>query len=297
MQDVGHSSLLLGLACTPPEVHVGMAKRGGKKDVDAEVDFHGMTAEQFRQALDRHLHGWKGLGRVRVVHGQGTSLLPTLHEWCRERAIEFHLEPHNPGSTILFPNRRPQTVETPLNTVSEKMPEALKQMRFAPPDPETLKRQAEEQRRQQLVRKELEKRHKEQAAEVERKRRQDALLWEAEKARLDAVDKHRSQKKWEDTKPGAPRVVTRSIHTKMQEGYWRSELVRVADTDTDTLKKEKLTGLDKLAPPMEAVDPNAKQKQEPQKPAAPKRDVNADNALFEEEMARLMEAEHDRRRD
>lgn len=265
-----------------------MAKRGGKKDVDAEADFHGMTAEQFRQALDRHLPGWKGMGRVRVVHGQGTSLLPTLHQWCKERAIEFQLEAHNPGSTLLFPNRRLQSVEMPLNTLGDRMPEALKQIRFAPPDPEAQKREQERQRLAILARKELERRQQTKAADEARKQRQDAQLWEAEKARLDALDRKKSRPKWEETKPAAPRVVTRGVHTKQQEGYWKAELVRVADTDTDTLKKEKLTGLDKLAPPLE---PAAPQKPEQKKPAVPTRDEAADRALFEAEMSRLMEAD------
>jgi DNA-nicking Smr family endonuclease len=62
-----------------------MAKRNGKKDADTQVDYHGCTAEQLRHALDRALPSWLGMGRVRVIHGQGTALTPTLLEWCRER--------------------------------------------------------------------------------------------------------------------------------------------------------------------------------------------------------------------
>lgn len=270
-----------------------MARKNGKKDIDSEVDYHGMTAEQMRMELDRRLPGWKGMSRVRVVHGQGTSLTPTLLAWCRERGIEWLTEPHNPGSTLLFPNRRQTTDETFINPIRAAMPEELQKMRLAPPTQAEQQRAIEqqkafeEQRRRELARKELARRAQEKAAETERKRRQDEALWAAEKARLDAADKNHSAKKWEaDRKPTAPAVVTRSVHTKHQEGYWRAELVRVADTETETLQKQKKTGLDKLAPP---IEPKPPQKAEEKRAPKPTRDEAADRALFEAEMARLME--------
>jgi hypothetical protein len=271
-----------------------MGKRNGKRDVDAQADYHGCTAEQMRHALDRALPSWQGLSRVRVIHGQGTALTPTLLEWCRERGIPCQTEPTNPGSSLLYPSQRVQKQENFGTALRERMPEELQQLRFAPPDPEAQRkaqeeqrRAQEEQRRRELARKELERREKDKEAEAERKRRQDALLWEAEKARLDAMNRQ-GGKQWEnDVKPKAPAIVTRSVHTPQQEGYWKGELVRVADTDTETLKKEKRTGLDKLAPPIE--DKPAEKPEKQKKPAAPTRDETADRALFEAEMARLME--------
>jgi hypothetical protein len=265
-----------------------VARRNGKRDTDTEVDYHGMTAEQMRLALDRALPSWKGMSRVRVIHGQGTALMPTLLRWCSERGIPHETERDNPGSTLLFPNQRPQPQESFGTALRERMPEELQNLRLTPSSPEEQQRALEEQRRRELARKELERREKEKAEAAERKRKQDEALWAAEKARLDAMDKQKSRKNWEDNKPNAPRVVTRGVHTKMQEGYWRAELVRVADTETETLQKQKKTGLDKLEPPLM---PKAEEPPKEKKPKTPARDEAADRALFEEEMARLMKLE------
>jgi hypothetical protein len=109
-------------------------------------------------------------------------------------------------------------------------------------------------------------------------------LWQAEMARLGAVEK-RSGKAREEAKPRPP-VIVPKLQIKVEDGYWKAELTRVADTDTETLQVQKKTGLDKLAPPMTEAAAAGK----PDKPRpAVQRDTEAEKALFEEEMARLGE--------
>lgn len=265
-----------------------MPKKGGKKDVDVEVDYHGLTVEEMRHALERRWPTWRGLRRVRVVHGQGTALKPELERWCREMGIAFASEPNNPGSTRLFPTER-TLPEMALNTtLAEKglrlTPEQEAELR----DPQAILRAKEEEkrRRQEEERKRLE----DEAAQRAKQRREEAL-WQAEVARLDALDRNRPKRKTDDGKPNAPVIVPPSV-IKHQEGYWRAELVRVADTETEVLNKQKRTGLDKLAPPIEPKPPKPAPAA-PGRPAPPARDEATDRALFEAEMARLAGDEPD----
>lgn len=254
------------------------------KDVDVEVDLHGMTVEQMRHTLQQRWHEWRGMRSVRVVHGRGASLKPEVERWCRERGIPCELDPGNPGSMRMFPARRTLPEVTVSTTLAEKglrlTPEEQAYLR----DPETVERA----RKEALKRKQEEERRQVQdAASRALQTRRDESLWLAEISRLDRIDKTRAPISDDATKPSAPRIVP-PAEIKHQEGYWRSELVRVADTDT--LKKQKRTGLDKLAPPMEAVKPApAASAAEPEKkrPAKPQRDSAADQALFEAEMTRL----------
>lgn len=271
---------------------MGGRKKRDRNDVDMEVDFHGMTVEAMNRVLNHLLKKWRDMACVRVVHGQGTALLPALHEWCHHRGIEYRQEPGNPGATLLFPRRHHGHPERPLNPVGEKMPDALKQLRSINEKPQADSQQEAQQRRLQMVRRELERRRKEKEAEEERKRQKDLLLWEAEKARLDALDRNRSRPAPDDRKPCPPRIVSRSVHNKRQEGYWRAELMRVADTDTETLQKQKQTGLDKLAPPLDPPAPPSNPLHKSGQTHPSHRDENADRALFEAEMKRLQEEGH-----
>ncbi|MCS6777890.1 MAG: Smr/MutS family protein [Chloroherpetonaceae bacterium] len=271
---------------------MGGRKKRGKNDVDMEVDFHGMTVEAMSRALNHLLKKWRDMACVRVVHGQGTALPPVLHEWCHHRGIAFQLEPGNPGSTLLFPRRHREHPERPLNPVGEKMPDALKLLRQSDEKPPADGQQDAQQRRLQMVRRELERRRKEKEAEEERRRQQDLLLWEAEKARLDAMDRNRPRSDPGDWKPSPPRIVSRSVHSRQQEGYWRAELVRIADTDTETLQKQKQTGLDKLVPPLDPTAPSSETSGKSRQTHTPPRDEEADRALFEAEMKRLQEEGH-----
>lgn len=265
-----------------------MGKKGGKKDVDLVVDYHGCTVEEMRHALEHQWSSWRGRRSVRVIHGQGAALRPELERWCRERGISFAAEPNNPGSTKLFPSDRTLPVTKIGTSLQEKglrlTPEEEAYLR----DPEALRRAQEEARKRQA---EEERKRREEAAANRAQQQRDEALWRAEVARLDAQDRGRSKKNRgeERGKPAAPVVVPPAV-IKHQEGYWRAELVRVADTDHDTLKKEKRTGLDKLAPPMEPKPPQpAPTAATPAAPPRPTRDEAADRALFEAEMARLTE--------
>ena len=267
-----------------------MRKWGGKKDVDAEADYHGHTAEQMRLALGRKIGEWRGMQRVRVIHGQGEVLKVTLEDWCREVGVAFNPEPNNPGSTILFPAQRilpqPRLAQTLAESGLRLTPEQEAELN----DPQAAERArlAEKKRRAEAERIRL---ANEAAQKAQRQR--DETMWRQEMARLDVLDK-RTQKNRPDNdgpKPLPPVVLPPSV-MKYEEGYWRSELVRVADTDTETLQVQKRTGLEKLAPPLppksktEATEPAPPQAQ---KRALPKRDDSADQALFEAEMQRLME--------
>jgi hypothetical protein len=265
--------------------NAGVPKRGDKNDVDAEVDYHGCTVEQMRHALQQRWPEWRGMRRVRVIHGQGLALKPALLRWCRERGIPFAPEPHNPGSTYIYPASRQLTETSLTNTLAEKGLRLTPEQEAALRDPQAaLRAQQEACRRQQ----EEERRKHAEEANRKAQQRRDEALWQAEMARLDALDKRHSQKPKENgEKPSAPILLPPTV-IKHQEGYWRAELVRVADTDTETLQKQKRTGLDKLAPPLETKPP---QKPSGAPASAPKRDEAADRALFEAEMARLAESD------
>jgi|GEM_PF-3591105 len=272
-----------------------MPKRSGKTDVDAEQDYHGMTADQIEVDIQHQWLEWRRFQVVRIIHGQGERLRPVVHQWCADKGIKYQMEGGNSGSTLIYPNVK--VAKTTPGIGTSALADALKSkgITISPDERKTVQRSADEERREQdrlrLVRKELERRKKAGEAVEARKKQLDAQLWQAEVSRLDEVDKKRGGKRLndgEDRKPRAPFVATRGRHTPLQEGYWRGELVRIVDTDHETLQAEKQTGLDKLAPPL---IPNARAA-EPPKPQKKKsfgsqRNSDADQALFEEAMRRL----------
>src|SRR5687768_3323122 len=76
--------------------------------VDAEVDFHGFSRAGMVAWLEENWArpGWRGLRRVRVIHGKGEVLPSALRDWCDSRAIPWAPEAGNPGCTILHPALR-----------------------------------------------------------------------------------------------------------------------------------------------------------------------------------------------
>jgi hypothetical protein len=120
---------------------------------------------------------------------------------------------------------------------------------------------------------------------AEAAKRRDEALWQAEIARLDTQDRGKG-KPAEDAKPRPP-VLIPPLHLRFDEGYWKAELSRVADTDGETLQKQKRTGLDKLAPPMQPAKTAERKPRAHEAKPPPKRDLEAEQALFEEEMDRL----------
>ena len=264
-----------------------MPKRSGKNDVDAEADYHGQTAEQMRLTLHRKLADWRGFRRVRVIHGQGEVLKFTLEDWCREVGIPFESEPNNPGSTLLFPAQRTLPQPKLPNTLAANGLQMTPQQAAELRDPIAIE---QERQRQKRLRAELERRRMANEAALRTQRQREDAMWQNEMARLDALDKSQSGNKRKDSdgpKPLPPIVLPPSV-IKYEEGYWRSEIVRVGDTDTETLQKQKRTGLDKLAPPME-VKPKTTEAENnaPQKKSDSKRDAANDAALFEAEMKRI----------
>lgn len=260
-----------------------MARKTRKLDVDLEVDLHGHTAEEMRSLLQHEWPSWRGMRRVRLIHGRGDVLKRELEIWCREMGIPFEIEPNNPGSARIYPTER--TIPdaqlrtflkdkglrlTPEEEAYLRDPEAVHKARLD----ELAKRQTEERNRK-----------KDETTKLLERRRDDAL-WQAEVARLDGMEKRRTGKAVGDAKPNAP-VIRPPSDIKHQEGWWRAELVRVADTDTDTLQVQKRTGLEKLAPPITAQKPAEAPKAAGYR--KPNRDTAADQALFEAEMARLEE--------
>ena len=266
-----------------------MPKRCGKNDVDAEADYHGHTAEQMRLTLHRKLADWRGFRRVRVIHGQGEVLKFTLEDWCREVGIPFEAEPNNPGSTLLFPAHRTLPQPKLPNTLAANGLQMTSEQQAELRDPIAIE---QERQRQKKLRAELERRRMANEAAIRAQKQREESMWQNEMARLDALEKSQAgnKRKDADAKPLPPIVLPPAV-IKYEEGYWRSEIVRVGDTDTETLQKQKRTGLDKLAPPMEAKPKAADgaPNEIPQKKSAPKRDTANDAALFEAEMERLME--------
>lgn len=278
-----------------------MATQGNKKDVDTEADLHGLTAEQMRVTLQQQWPKWQGKQAVRIIHGQGTILRPEVERWCQEMGIPVSIDPGNPGALKIFPRERHAPGSQSNTTFGTSLRE--KGLRLTPEqeailrDPQAMERlrREEQQKREQAARK---KRDDEVARRAQQKRDED--LWLTEMARLDKMETRRSGALPEDVKPTAHRIVPPSV-MKVQEGLWRGELVRVADTDEDTLTVQKRTGLDKLAPPMSAnAEAEQKQKGEEVKALTPlekarrrqtQRDINVDQELFEQEMERLFEAD------
>ncbi len=280
-----------------------MATQGNKKDVDVEADLHGLTAEQMRVTLQQQWPKWQGKQAVRIIHGQGAVLRPEVERWCQEMGIPVSIDPGNPGALKIYPRERhapgSQSNAGFGTSLREKglrlTPEQEAQLR----DPQAMERlrREEQQKREQAARK---KRDEEANRRAQQKRDED--LWLTEMARLDKMETKRTGALPEDVKPTAPRIVPPSV-MRAQEGLWRGELVRVADTDEGTLTVQKRTGLDKLAPPMSAnAEAEAEQKQKGEEVKAltplekarrrqPQRDTNADQELFEQELERLFDTD------
>ena len=280
-----------------------VANGRGKKDVDVEADLHGLTAEQMRVTLQQKWPVWQGMQSVRIIHGQGTVLRPEVERWCQEMGIPVAIDPGNPGALKIYPRER--------HTAGTGAPDGFglslrdKGLRLSPEqeamlrDPEAIARIAEQERRRKA---EEERKRRETEAQTRARQKQEEDLWQAEMARLTSIDKQRGAGQT-DVKPAAPRIVP-PANIKHQEGLWRGELVRVADTDTDTLKVQKRTGLDKLAPPMpDAREGEKAVAKEPEQKALtplekarlrqPKRDMESDQALFEAELERQFEEDPD----
>lgn len=270
-----------------------MSGKRGKRDVDAEVDLHGCSAEQLRTMLQQKWSGWRGLNAVRIVHGQGVVLKPEIVRWCEEMGIPYLPDAHNAGAVRIFPRQRTLPDSALATSLKDKgltlTPEQEAYLR----DPARI----ELERKEALRRKQEEerKRQEEAAARIAQRRKDDAM-WQAEIARLGVIEKKQGKKAAGDAKPRPP-IVLPPVQIKFEEGYWRAELSRVADTDTETLKIQKRTGLDKLAPPMKEETKGEKKEQRDGAPEAEQqgrrsagksqREIDAEKALFEEEMARL----------
>ena len=262
-----------------------MANRNRNRDVDSEFDLHGYTAEEMRHALQQEWPGWKGMQKVRLVHGRGDVLRFALPKWCAEMGIPFEIEANNPGSALIYPTKRKMVNEHLTVTLKDKGLSLTPEQQAEVYDPVAAqKARAAERVRQQ----EEERKRKTDAMSQILAKRKDESLWLAEITRLDGMERRRSGKVADrDLKPGAA-VVRPPSEILHQEGWWNAELVRVADTDTDTLKVQKRTGLEKLAPPVIAQKPAKPSSQDPAaKRAAKARDFAADNALFEEALSQF----------
>ena len=277
-----------------------MATQGSKKDVDMEADMHGLTAEQMRVALQQQWPKWQGKQAVRIIHGQGTVLRPEVERWCREMGIPVSLDPGNPGALKIYPRER-HTAETG-NTAAFGTSLRDKGLRLTPEqeaelrDPQAMQRAREAEKRRKA---DEERKRRETEAQRRARQKHDEDLWAMEMARLDKMEQKRSGALPEDVKPTAPRIVPPSV-MKVQEGLWRGELVRVADTEENTLIVQKRTGLDKLAPPMAANAEAENKKKEEVRALTPlekarkrqtQRDTNADQELFEAELERLFDSD------
>ena len=259
-----------------------MAGKRNQKDVDAEIDLHGLTAEQLRIALQQRWPQWRGLRSVRIVHGQGTVLRPEIERWCAETGIPYLPDAHNAGALRIFPRERTLPDNALGNTLKESG------LRLTPEQEAWLRNPAEMERARQEEGRRLQlEEQRARALEAARltQRQRDDALWQAEISRLGVMDKKKGKEKDAD-KPRPP-VILPAVQLKFQEGYWKAELSRVAETDTETLQVQKKTGLDKLAPPMMEGKPAAKPDEQRPRRRAPQRDVEAEQALFEAEMERL----------
>ena len=261
-----------------------------KKDVDLQSDLHGLTAEELRLTLQKKWEEWRNMGRIRVIHGQGEVLKPTLEKWCREKGIAYKIEDPNLGSMLIFPQRHTLPEAALSNSLRDAGLRLTPEQEAELKDPEAAKRRRQEETRK--LQEEAKKRREAEALTLAQRRREEQM-WATEIARLDKLDKSRGAKKKEerpdtDIKPYAPSVIP-PVVLQHQEGYWRAELIRVKETEEEQLRKEKITGLEKLAPPVEIKKGQEKVRTEPRKPKIPQRDIAADNALFEAELAKFME--------
>lgn len=259
-----------------------MAQKRDNQGVEAVLDLHGMTAEDARRALQKQWAAWRGMSAVRLIHGQGVVLKPAVERWCEEMGIPYSQDPRNAGAMRIFPRDRTVPNVSLSTTLREKGLQLTPEEEAYLRDPEAIKRaRLEEFKRRQ----EEEQRRRQEAAQRAAQQKRDESLWEAEIARLNAQDRNRSKDNRTDEKPGAPRILP-PLQIKHQEGYWKAEIVRVAGTDEQTLTRQKRTGLDKLAPP---IEPKKEASPPSRKSSVPQRDVQADQALFEAELNRLDE--------
>jgi hypothetical protein len=260
-----------------------MPGRRNRNDVDAEIDLHGQTAEQLRVTLQQRWPAWRNLDRVRIVHGQGTVLKPSIERWCAETGVPYLPDTRNAGALCIFPRQRTLPDSRFGNTLKDRglrlSPEQEAELR----DPAAAELARREAGRRALA--EGQQRRAQEAARAANQRGDEAL-WQAEMNRLGVLDQKREKAK-ADGKPRPPIIVPK-LRLQFEEGYWKAELSRVADTDTETLQVQKKTGLDKLAPPMKEEPQVPPEPGRPRTPAA-SRDAAAEQALFEQEMQRLGE--------
>jgi hypothetical protein len=255
-----------------------MAGRRNRDDVNAEVDLHGLTAEQARLALQRSWPGWRGMRSVRIVHGQGAVLKPEIVRWCSEMGIPCLPDDRNPGALRILPLERKLPAGGISNTLRDSGLTLTVEEAAYLRDPAAAERaRLEAERRKALAERQRLATEAARAAQASR----DEALWQAEMARLGVTEKTRATPDSDD-KPRPP-VVIPKLQIRVEEGYWKAELSRVAETDTATLQTQKRTGLDKLAPPMKVESAAAP----PEATKPPPRDVEADAALFEAELDRL----------
>lgn len=260
-----------------------MAGKRNRNDVDAEIDLHGMTAEQLRIALQQHWSEWRRLHSVRIVHGQGAVLRPEIVRWCGEMGIPYLPDTRNAGALRIFPRQRTLPDSPIENTLRASGLRLTPEQEAALRDPAQAERARREE--QQRLALEQQRRRAEEAAQAAQRRRDEAL-WQAEITRLGVQQKKR--KAADGDKPRAP-IVIPPLQLRYEEGYWRAELTRVADTDTETLQTQKKTGLDKLAPPMKEEKPAPAAGASGAARQVARRDPEAESALFAEEMERLGE--------
>ena len=259
-----------------------MAGRNNRSDVDAEVDLHGLTLEELRMTLQKRWPHWRNLQAVRIVHGQGTVLKPEIVRWCAETGIAYQPDTYNAGALRIFPQQHTLPHAHLANTLGESGLRLTAEEQTFLRDPAEHARAREVERKRLLA--EAARKRAEDASRVAERRR-DELLWQAEMSRLGVAEKKKGKAR-DDAKPRPP-IVVAPLELNVEEGYWKAEISRVAETDTETLQTQKKTGLDKLAPPMMEEKPGAK----PEPPRAarrpPSRDEAAEKALFEAEMERL----------
>lgn len=77
--------------------------------VDRELDYHGYSVKEMLADLDslRDSPTWRGLERVRVIHGKGEKLAPAVRAWCTRRQVSWYPEPFNEGAVVLHPGVSP----------------------------------------------------------------------------------------------------------------------------------------------------------------------------------------------
>ena len=258
-----------------------MAGNRNRKDVDDQVDLHGQTAEQLRMTLQQRWPQWRNLHSVRIVHGQGTVLKPEIARWCHEMGVPYLPDTGNAGAVRIFPQQRTLPDNSLGNTLRDRGLRLTAEEEAFLRDPAQVERDRQEERRRQLM--EEQRKRAQDAARLTQQRR-DELLWQAEMARLGVLER---KGKGEGDGNLRPPIILPPVQLKFEEGYWKAELSRVADTDTETLQTQKKTGLDKLAPPMKEEKPDEKPQDRRTPRHAPQRDVEAEKALFEAEMERL----------